>query len=176
MPARGFALAPRVRYLIGRARRIDIGSVFERAREASHQHGKWMLAVVVDMLWQAGRHNVGFQDYIDYDFAILNSEERDTYMTHPVSNQISQKYDHPDFRHLFPDKIAFDRVFSEHLHREWMVVEDDNADAVRAFVERHGTIVPKEPVGQAGTGVHRSPPAAGAAAERSPAGIRAEGE
>ncbi|MCK6065382.1 MULTISPECIES: sugar-transfer associated ATP-grasp domain-containing protein [Microbacterium] len=155
MPGRGFALAPRVRYLIGRARRIDVGSVFDRAREASQQHGKWMPAVVVDMLWQAGFRNVGFQDYIDYDFAILTPAERATYMTHPVSNQISQKYDHPDYRHLFQDKIAFDRVFSEHLHREWMVVEDDNADAVRAFTERHGTIVTKEPVGQAGTGVHR---------------------
>ena len=76
-------------------------------------------------------------------------------MTHPVSNELSQKYDHPDFRHKFHDKVEFDRVFSEHLHREWMIVEDDNADAVRAFTERHGTIVTKEPVGQAGTGVHR---------------------
>jgi glutathione synthase/RimK-type ligase-like ATP-grasp enzyme len=155
MPAQGFSLGPRIRYLLGRARRIDVGSVFERAREASRQHGKWTPAVVVDMLWQAGFRNVGFQDYIDYDFAILNRSERATYMTHPVSNQISQKYDHPDYRHLFQDKIAFDRVFSDHLHREWMVVEEDNADAVRAFTQRHGTIVTKEPVGQAGTGVHR---------------------
>ena len=31
-------------------------------------------AVVVDMLWQAGFRNVGFQDYIDYDFAILSAQ------------------------------------------------------------------------------------------------------
>jgi glutathione synthase/RimK-type ligase-like ATP-grasp enzyme len=155
MPDTRFALAPRLRYLVDRARRIDVGSVLERAKEAASDHGKWAPAVVVDMLWQAGMRNVGFQDYIDYDFAILSPAERATYMTHPVSNQISQRYDHPDFRHIFQDKIAFDRVFSEHLHREWMVVEDDNADAVRGFAERHGTIVTKEPVGQAGTGVHR---------------------
>ena len=46
-------------------------------------------------------------------------------------------------------------MFSEYLRREWMVVETGNADAVRAFAERQGTIVTKEPVGQAGTGVHR---------------------
>jgi hypothetical protein len=155
MPDQGFALAPRLRYLAGRARRIDVGSVFERAKEASVAHGKWMPAVVVDMLWQAGVKQVGFQDYIDYDFAILSAAERATYMTHPVSNQISQQYDDPAYRHVFQDKVAFDRAFSEHLHREWMVVEDDNADAVRAFAQTHGTIVTKEPVGQAGTGVHR---------------------
>jgi hypothetical protein len=141
--------------LAGRARRIDIGSVFERAKEASRDHDKWVPAIVVDMLWQAGMRNVGFQDYIDYDFAILTRAERETFMTHPVSNQISQKYDHPDYRHIFQDKVEFDGVFSQYLHRDWMVVEADNADAVRAFTERLGTIVTKEPVGQAGTGVHR---------------------
>jgi hypothetical protein len=155
MPAQGFALAPRFRYLLGRARRIDVGSVVERAKEAAHQHGKWMPAVLVDMLFQAGFRQVGFQDYIDYDFAILNAAERATFMTHPVSNEISQRFDHPDFRHTFQDKVAFNRVFSDFLRREWMVVEPGNADAVRAFAERHGTIVTKEPVGQAGTGVHR---------------------
>lgn len=155
MSQQGLGLNSRLRYLAGRARRIDVGSVLERATEASVQHDKWRPAIVVDMLWQAGFRNVGFQDYIDYDFAILSADERATFMTHPVSNQISQKYDHPDFRHLFQDKVAFDRVFSDFLRREWLVVEEGNADAVRAFTERQGTIVTKEPVGQAGTGVHR---------------------
>lgn len=155
MPSQGFSPVTRLRYLAGRARRIDVGSVVERAKEASAQHGKSLPLVVADMLFQAGVKNVGFQDYIDYDFAILTPAERATYMTHPVSNQISQKYDHPDYRGLFQDKVEFDRTFSEFLRREWMVVDAGNADDLRAFTERLGTIVTKEPVGQAGTGVHR---------------------
>lgn len=155
MPQQGFSPVTRLRYLAGRARRIDVASVVERAKEASTQHGKALPLVVADMLFQAGVKNVGFQDYIDYDFAILTPAERATYMTHPVSNQISQKYDHPDYRGLFQDKVEFDRTFSEFLRREWMVVDADNADDLRAFTERLGTIVTKEPVGQAGTGVHR---------------------
>lgn len=155
MPQQGFSPVTRLRYLAGRARRIDVGSVVERAKEASAQHGKSLPLVIADMLYQAGVKNVGFQDYIDYDFAILTPAERATYMTHPVSNQISQKYDHPDYRHIFQDKVEFDRRFSDFLRRDWMVVEPGNADELRAFTERLGTIVTKEPVGQAGTGVHR---------------------
>ena len=150
-----FSPVPRVRYLLERARRIDVGSVLERAKEASAQHGKALPLVVVDMLWSAGRHNVGFQDYIDYDFAILTKAERDTYMTHPVSNQISQQYDHPDYRHLFHDKAEFNGKFDALLKREWMLITEGNADELRAFAERQGTIVVKETHGQAGTGVHR---------------------
>ena len=155
MPQQGFSPVTRLRYLAGRARRIDVGSVVERAKEASAQHGKALPLVVADMLFQAGVKNVGFQDYIDYDFAILTPAERATYMTHPVSNQISQKYDHPDYRGLFQDKVEFDKTFSEFLRRDWMVVNAGNADELRAFTDRLGTIVTKEPVGQAGTGVHR---------------------
>ncbi|KQM37094.1 sugar-transfer associated ATP-grasp domain-containing protein [Microbacterium sp. Leaf203] len=155
MPQQGFSPVTRLRYLAGRARRIDVGSVVERAKEASAQHGKALPLVVADMLFQAGVKNVGFQDYIDYDFAILTPAERATYMTHPVSNQISQKYDHPDYRGLFQDKVEFDKTFSEFLRRDWMVVDAGNADELHAFTERLGTIVTKEPVGQAGTGVHR---------------------
>ncbi|MCM3780459.1 sugar-transfer associated ATP-grasp domain-containing protein [Microbacterium hydrocarbonoxydans] len=150
-----FSPVPRVRYLLERARRIDVGSVLERAKEASAQHGKALPLVVVDMLWSAGRHNVGFQDYIDYDFAILTKAERDTYMTHPVSNQISQQYDHPDYRHLFHDKAEFNGKFDALLKREWMLITEGNANELRAFTERQGTIVVKETHGQAGTGVHR---------------------
>ena len=148
-------LVSRLQYLAWRVRRIDVGSVLERAREAATQHGKWMPAVLADMLWSAGVRQVGFQDYVDYDFAMLTRAERATYMTHPFSNELSQKYDHPDFRHIFQDKVEFDRVFSDFLRREWMVVEPGNSDELRAFADRLGTIVTKEPIGQAGTGVHR---------------------
>lgn len=148
-------LAGKFRYLAERARRIDVKSVAERAREVHEQHGTWTPRVFADMLWSAARHDVAFQDYVDYDFAILTRRERATFMTHPFSNQLSQRFDHPDYRHLFQDKIEFDRAFSEHLQREWMVVEPGNADAVQEFTQRHGTIVTKEPIGQAGTGVHR---------------------
>ena len=111
-----------------------------------------------------GLPQLGFQDYIDYDFAILSRDERATYMTHPVSNQLSQKFDHPDFRSIFQDKVEFDRVFDEHLHREWMVVEHGNGCAgagVRAPARpRHG----KEPVGD------RAPACIATTRPRSPTG------
>jgi hypothetical protein len=155
MPSQGLGFLPRLRYLAGRARRIDVGSVIDRAKESAGEHGRWMPAVLIDMLWSAGFRQVGFQDYVDYDFAILSANERATFMTHPVSNQLSQRYDHPGYRHIFQDKVEFDRVFSDFLRRDWMVAEAGNAEAVHDFAERHGTIVTKEPVGQAGTGVHR---------------------
>lgn len=149
------ALGPKLRYLVGRARRIDIGSVIERAKEVHDQHGKAVPAVVVDMLWSAAKHDVAFQDYVDYDFAMLTKQERATFMTHPVSMQLAARFSKPEGRAIFEDKIAFNKRFADHLRREWMVVTDDNAEEVRAFVERHGTVIAKVPVSHMGLGVRR---------------------
>ena len=58
-------------------------------------------------------------------------------------------------RHLFHDKAEFNAVFDAFLKREWMLITEGNADELRDFTERQGTIVVKETHGQAGTGVHR---------------------
>lgn len=155
MPANGLALGPKLRYLAERARRIDIGAVVERAKEVRDEHGKAVPAVVADMLWQAARKDVAFQDYVDFDFATLTAAERATFMTHPVSMQLAQAYSRPAGRRIFEDKIAFNRQFDRFLKRAWLVVEDGNADEVRAFVEQHATVIAKVPVSHMGLGVRR---------------------
>lgn len=152
-------LTPRLRYLARRFRRLDARALVARARQAARRHGRWTPAVVADMLWEAAFRAVGFQDYIDYDFAILTRAERATYMTSPLSDRLAMRFDDPAYRHLFHDKIAFNGTFDGFLRREWMVVAEGGgeggADALRAFAQRHGTIVTKEPLGRAGLGVHR---------------------
>ncbi|SDQ50115.1 sugar-transfer associated ATP-grasp domain-containing protein [Microbacterium sp. cf332] len=148
-------LTPALPFLWERARRVNPSSLVARARRAGRRHGRSTVGVVVDMLWQAGVRGVGFQDYVDYDFAMLTRAERATYMTSPVSHRFAVRFDDPAYRHLFHDKVAFNGTFAEYLQREWMVVTDGNAAEVRAFALRHGTVVTKEPLGRAGLGVHR---------------------
>ncbi|WP_221584461.1 sugar-transfer associated ATP-grasp domain-containing protein [Microbacterium sp. G2-8] len=155
MPANGLALGPKLRYLAERARRIDIGSVIERAREVHDEHGKAVPAVLADMLWSAAKKDVAFQDYVDFDFAILSAAERETFMTHPVSAQLAQQWSQPAGRKIFEDKIAFNRRFDAFLKRAWLIVDDHNVDAVREFVETQKTIIAKVPVSHMGLGVRR---------------------
>ena len=155
MASRSLGLRSHVNYLVYRVRNLNAGSVVERAREVSRQFGKPVATVVADMYWQAAVHKVGFQDYVDYDFAMLTRAERKTFMTHPISNAISQKYDHPDYRHLFHDKFAFVREFSDLLGRDWMMLDAGNADELAAFMATHPTIITKRQTGQAGSAITR---------------------
>ena len=86
-------------------------SVTERARATAHTHGKSYPLVLADMLWSAARHRVGFNDYIEFDFAILTRAERATWVTSPLALEFSNRYDDPAQVHRFHDKIDFNRDF-----------------------------------------------------------------
>lgn len=148
-------LSDRIRYIGERALRLDFGSVVERARAVSKEFGVSVPRTVVDMFWQAAFHRVAFQDYVDFEFATLTAAERKTYMTHPLSDQLAHRLNHPDFRHIFHDKWEFDRVFSDYLHREWLMLSDDNVDELRSFAQRHPTLITKKQRGRSGAAISR---------------------
>lgn len=145
----------RIGQVVSRARRIDVGSVVHRAQAAAKQHHRSTAVVLADMLWQAGFHETAFQDYVDWDFAMLDAAERRTFMTHPLSQRLSEQFDAPAGRLLFQDKIAFDEKFDEFLGREWLRVESASVDELRDFVTRHGRVMGKVPFSNSGHGVER---------------------
>lgn len=155
MVSRGLPLLPRLKFLVERARGIDVSSVTERARFTARVHGKSYPLVVVDMLWSAARHRVGFNDYLEFDFAILSRAERATWVTSPLALEFSERYDDPAHVHRFHDKVGFNRDFDRFLGREWLELVPGNADELAAFVARHPVFIAKVPVSKSGAGVRR---------------------
>ncbi|HYP74072.1 MAG TPA: sugar-transfer associated ATP-grasp domain-containing protein [Microbacterium sp.] len=144
-----------MRFLWQRARGFDVASVTERARKTARIHGKSYPLVLADMLYSAGFRRVGFNDYLEFDFAILSRAERATWVTSPLALELSTAYDDPAYVHHFHDKIAFNRLFDGFLHREWLDLETADADALREFATRHPVLIGKEPVSKSGFGVSR---------------------
>ncbi|MBC7760841.1 MAG: flagellar biosynthesis protein [Candidatus Saccharibacteria bacterium] len=153
--SRSLGLKNRIQYLARRVRGFDAASVLIRARGVAAQFNKPVALVVIDMLWSAGFRNTAFQDYVDCDFAILNRRERVTYMTNSLSNHIAMKYDQPEYRGLFHDKLEFNRRFADLLGREWLDVRETTDAQLRAFVEKHERVMGKVPFSDSGHGVER---------------------
>lgn len=155
MPSSALAVTDRLRFLWQRARGFDVASVTQRARKTARIHGKSYPLVLADMLWSAGFRRVGFNDYLEFDFAILSRAERATWVTSPLALELSKRYDDPAFVHHFHHKIEFNRLFDRFLGREWLDLEQADAEELRAFAERHAVLIGKMPVSKSGAGVSR---------------------
>ena len=155
MASHGLSPLHRISVLFERARGFDYASVTERARATAHTHGKSYPLVLADMLWSAARHRVGFNDYIEFDFAILTRAERATWVTSPLALEFSNRYDDPAQVHRFHDKIDFNRDFDRFLGREWLALEAGNAGELEGFAQRHPVFIAKVPVSKSGAGVRR---------------------
>jgi hypothetical protein len=143
----------RLTYLLNRARRLTPANLFGFARRISRASGRPRPFVVIDMLWCAVVYETGFQDYVDWDFHLLTRAERRTYMTHPKSNHLVERYNQKEFRHTFRDKIEFNTAFADWIGREWLDVRTATVDELRAFAERHGRIMAKVPDSLSGLGI-----------------------
>ncbi|WP_296197344.1 sugar-transfer associated ATP-grasp domain-containing protein [uncultured Microbacterium sp.] len=158
MPQRGLPLLDRLRFLAKRARGFDVGSVIRRARDTARVHNKNVAVTLADMLWSAAVHRVGFNDYIEFDFAILSRTERATWVTSPLALELSKRYDDASEVHRFHHKVRFNRDFDRFLGREWLELQPDDTDnvaALAAFAERHPVFIAKVPVSKSGLGVRR---------------------
>jgi hypothetical protein len=153
--ARGLGLKNRMSYLARRVRGFDAGSVAQRSRDVAARMGKPAPVVFVDMLWSAAFRNTAFQDYVDYDFAMLTGAERKTFMTHSLSNHIAMKYDQLEYRSLFHDKLEFNKTFGELLGRDWLDVREAGVDEIEKFVVTNKKVMGKVPFSDSGHGVER---------------------
>lgn len=155
MASRGLPLFHRIEVLFERARGLNLRSVTERARFTADVHHKSYPVVLVDMLWSAARHRVGFNDYMEFDFAILSRAERATWVTSPLALELSNRYDDPAQVHRFHHKVDFNRDFDRFLGREWLELTPGAVDELRRFAERHPVFIAKVPVSKSGLGVRR---------------------
>jgi hypothetical protein len=104
------------------------------------------------------RYETAFQDYFDWDFHLLTRRERRTYMTHPKSNHLVERFNQREFRHTFRDKLEFNAAFAPHIGRAWLDVREASPDELRVFTETHGRIMAKVPDSLSGLGIrsHRA--------------------
>lgn len=107
------------------------------------------------MLWAAVRHQVAFQDYADWDFAILTRAERATWLTHPMSNHLAVRLNSREHRDTFADKTRFDDRFRAYLGRDWIDLRNVDAATLASFARRHGAVIVKVPDSLGGVGIDR---------------------
>lgn len=143
----------RLGYLISRVRSARVSRIVSIAQRVSGVARRPTLFVIVDMLYCSVRYECAFQDYQDWDFALLSALERRTFMTHPLSDHIVRRYNTGEDRHVLSDKTRFNSRFGEYIGREWIDLRVASDAELSRFMARHNHAMAKVPDGLGGIGI-----------------------
>ncbi len=149
------ALKARARYFANRIKRFNPKRIWELAAKIGKEHKRATLPVFVDMLVWAAFHDTAFIDYYEADFASLTTAERKTFMTSLIQHHIAKKVNDPEAAEVFASKLRFNRAFAKFIGREWIDLNEVDAEGLREFAAKHPTIIAKVPISREGHGVFR---------------------
>ena len=145
----------RASYLFDRARSINLPRLWKSARSIARIAHRPSLVVLIDMLQCSVRYECGFQDYQDWDFALLSAAERRTFMTHPKSDHIARRYNVGQDRYDLRDKSRFNRRFATYVRRDWIDIREASDKDLAAFILRHPVVMAKVPDSEGGSGIEK---------------------
>lgn len=143
----------RLRYLVDRARRLNIPQLRELAHQVKRVSNAPIPLIIADMLWCSIRYEMGFRDYVVWDIRLLSARERATWMTHPKAFRLNSTLNGPDSRAILGDKLRFHRDFADLSHREWIDASQATVEELADFASRHPRMIAKPIHGEGGVGI-----------------------
>ena len=133
----------RLKYILKKLRTLDYKNMIYVAGKVSKKTGKIRLFVLLDMIHCALVYGSGYIDYFEFEFYLLNKNERATYITSNVNNNIIKKYNDPKYNYIFDDKAVFNDTFKNFLKRDYINLEHLMYDDFVKFVKNKKKIVVK---------------------------------
>lgn len=143
----------KIKYLFKRIIELDYKNMFRIAKNVSKKSSKNIFFIIIDMIYCGFKYQAGYYDYQEFEFYNLNKNERKTYLTRGINNEIIRKYNNKDFFHLFESKEEFNKLFNKYLNRDWLILKDYNEFS--SFFKKHKKIIVKPIDSSGGQGVEK---------------------
>lgn len=124
----------RVKYLAKKVFSWNYKDAYKQAQNIHRKRGGSTIGIFLDMIGCGVKYGAGYCDYVEFEFDLLNSKQRATYLTSELNNRIVRKYNNKEYIHLFRDKIEFNNIFKDYLNREFISLRDGDA-TLEEFIE-----------------------------------------
>ena len=143
----------KIKFLIGRIIDLDYKNMFNIAKKISKKTKKNTLFILIDIIYCGFKYQAGYYDYLEFEFYNLNKEQRKTFITRGINNEIIRKYNKKESFYKFDDKIEFNKIFKKYLKRDYLYLKD--FDEFKNFVKDKKEIIVKPIDGDGGFGIEK---------------------
>lgn len=143
----------RLRYILIKLKTIQFKEMVKIAKKIKVKAHKPVLLTLIDMTIAALRYGCGYMDYFEFEFYLLNGQQRATYITGSINSAIVAKYNNKDYFYIFEEKSEFNHRFQEFIGRGFLRLDGDNYPAFRDFIAGKARFIVKPNNNSCGIGV-----------------------
>lgn len=145
----------RISYILRCIAGMDYKAMFSTVSSIHKKTGKKRIALFSDVVKCGLKYGCGYRDYELNEWWTLNSEQRKTYVTRGINNQIVAKLNDPEYYHLLDNKAEFLENFNRFVKRKWINTETCTEEEFRKFLDGLDTVVIKPMAESCGRGVEK---------------------
>lgn len=145
----------KLKFIIRRLRKFNFSNMISTAKKVSKKTKKYFIIVLIDIIYCGLKYQAGYNDYLEFEFYLLNSKQRKTFLTAGINNSIIKKYNAKQYWHIFDNKIEFNYRFNKYLKRQWIDLRKATLEEFKTFVSQHNIIIVKPIDDCGGNGVEK---------------------
>lgn len=133
----------KIKYIFRKLKTMRYKEFYNKAKEIAKKIDKSTIYVIFDMARCAIKYGSGYMDYFEFEFYLLNSEERSTYLTGRYNNEIVKKYNKKEDWYKLDDKVEFNKIFRDFLGRGFIDLRDASFKDFKEFISGKEKIIVK---------------------------------
>ena len=118
----------KIKFIFRKIKGFQYRQFFSIINEIHKKTKKCRLCIFFDIVKTVIKYGNGYMDYFEFEFYLLNDEERQTYITAYINNNIVKKYNDKEEMKKFDDKIIFNNAYKEFLKRDFIDLNTSSLD------------------------------------------------
>ncbi len=143
----------KIKFVFRKIRGFQYKNFFSIINEIHKKTKKSRIFIFFDIIRTVIKYGNGYMDYFEFEFYLLNDEERKTYITAYINNNIVKKYNDKEEMEKFDDKIIFNNMYKQYLKRDYIDLNTSSVNEFKNFLKKHNKIICKIPNGTGGKGI-----------------------
>lgn len=133
----------KLKYILKKLKTFQYKEFFKIINKIHKITKKPRIIIMIDIIKCTLTYGSGYMDYFEFEFYLLNKEQRKTYLTGSINNDIIKKYNDKNYWHCFSDKIEFNNLFKDYLGRKYLDLRSSSLKDFENFIKKEKYIIVK---------------------------------
>lgn len=132
-----------------------IPQYYKKSKKIAREYNLSTLPIYWDMMRSLFKFGASDENYEQYHFWEHDDKSKDSFITWRRNMAIMYKFNTPEAKELFLDKVKWNKRFAKYVKRDWLYCKESTIEIITDFLHKHEDVVLKRIDGACGVGIDK---------------------